>query len=195
MSGKHHLREEVFKEIAKGNEIAFREVYDAFRAPFYSTALKMTHSSDLAEELVQDVFVVIWEKRKLIGDAHNPKGYIFRILHNQISSYFRSVVLEKQRLNKYASSLEIVKEESEVDVISDEEIEKKLYKAIDKLPVKQKTVFRLARIEGISRKEIAEILEISPNTVRNHLAAAQINIREYFANTLWTIIWIIISLK
>ncbi len=192
MAGEYQLKEEIFKMMAEGDEIAFREIYDVYREPFYSAALKITHSTDLAEEIVQEVFVLIWEKRKLIGEAHNAKGYIFTILHNQISSHFRSAVMEKQILDKYASTLDVTKEKSAEDMLLDEEMKKILHQAIDKLPAQQKIIYKLAKIEGLSRKEIAQKLGTSPNTVRNNLAAAVSSIRGYLSNSKWIIIWIII---
>ena len=67
----------LLKQVSQDNEEAFRKVFDHYKAPFYAAALKMTHTASVAEEIVQEVFVTLWVKRKQAGGAKNPEGYIF----------------------------------------------------------------------------------------------------------------------
>ncbi|HLA58069.1 MAG TPA: sigma factor [Puia sp.] len=83
-------------QVSKGDETAFRAVYDLYKGPFYANALRITRSSDAAEEILQEVFIALWNKRVKVGDAINPIGYLFAILHNSIYFHFRKLALEKQ---------------------------------------------------------------------------------------------------
>jgi len=182
----------LIKQIAEDDEAAFRTIFDHYKAPFYSAAFKMTRSGSLAEEIVQEVFVKIWVKRKIIATAKRPADYIFTILHNCIYAQFRKLALE----DKLKTTLAQDSEESEDSIqllLLEKENKAILENIINQMPPRQRLIYKLAKQEGWSREEIARRLNISPNTVRNHLAAAIEFLRNYFRKNasiiIWTAIW------
>lgn len=178
----------LLEEVSQDNEAAFRKVFDHYKAPFYAAALKMTHAAGIAEEIVQEVFVTLWVKRKLAAGAKNPEGYIFTILHNCIYAYFRKLAQERQLKAKIGQD----REESENPVellLLEKEHRAVIEEVISRLPPQQKLIYKLAKQEGISREEIARGLNISPNTVRNHLAAAVEHLRVCLKKETSAIIW------
>lgn len=182
----------LLERVSQDNEEAFRIVFDHYKAPFYAAALKMTHVAGIAEEIVQEVFVTLWVKRKLAAEARNPEGYIFTILHNCIYAHFRKLAQERQLKSKVA----LVREESENPVealLLEKEHRAVIEKVISQLPPQQRIIYKLAKQEGISREEIARQLSISPNTVRNHLAAAVEQLRTCLKKEtsimIWAAIW------
>ncbi len=178
----------LLKQVAQDNEEAFRKVFDHYKAPFYAAALKMTHAAALAEEIVQEVFVTLWVKRKLAAEAKNPEGYIFTILHNCIYAHFRKLAQEKQLKAKVVRDME----ESETLIellLLEKEHRAVIERVISRLPPQQKLIYKLAKQEGRSREEIARRLNISPNTVKNHLAAAVEYLRVYLKKEVSAIIW------
>lgn len=181
----------LLEQVSLDNEVAFRKIFDHYKAPFYSAALKMTHDSVTAEEIVQEVFVLIWLKRKLIVHANNPEKYVFTILHNCIYAYFRNLAKERQLKSKIAQS-----EVDSEDMIESRLLEKEnrgfIENVINRLPPQQKMIYKLAKQEGVSREEIARRLHISPNSVRNHLAAAVENIRNSLKHPTSAIFWVCI---
>lgn len=183
----------LLKQLGKGDEYAFRSIFDHYKTSFYSAAFKMTRSAHLAEEIVQEVFVAIWVKRQLIAGANRPENYIFTILHNCIYTQFRRIARERQ----LKSQLKKEQEEGE-DIIESLLLEKEnkaiLENVISQMPPQQRLVYKLAKQEGWSREEIAQGLNISPHTVRNHLAAAVEFLRSYFKKggasvMIWAAIW------
>lgn len=181
----------LLRHIAEDEEQAFRAVFDHYKVPFHATAFKMTRSADIAEEIVQEVFVTLWIKRKLIAVAKKPENYVFTILHNCIYSHFRKLVLERQLKSKIAQMDE--KSENPVEtLLLEKENRTILEKIINQLPPQQKVIYRLAKQEGVSREDIAKQLNISPNTVRNHLATAVDHLRTYLKKNESVIIWIVI---
>ena len=187
-----HEIKTLIKQIAEDDEVAFRTIFDHYKAPFYSAAFKMTRSGSLAEEIVQEVFVKIWVKRKIIATAKRPADYIFTILHNCIYAQFRKLALE----DKLKTTLAQDSEESEDSIqllLLEKENKAILENIIDQMPPRQRLIYKLAKQEGWSREEIAKGLNISPNTVRNHLAAAIEFLRNYFRKNasiiIWTAIW------
>ena len=181
----------LLKELAIGDEQPFRMVFDHYKAPFHAVAFKMTRSADISEEIVQEVFVTIWVKRNLVAVAKRPEDYIFTILYNSIYSHFRKLAQEYQLKSK----LEQEGEESE-NLIEALLLEKEnrtiLENVIGQLSPQQKLIYKLAKQEGLSREEIARQLNISPNTVKNHLAAAVENLQAHFKKVASAIIWVII---
>ncbi len=178
----------LLKQLAAGDEQAFRIIFDHYKSPFYGAAFKMTRSAHVSEEIVQEVFVTIWVKRHLIGGANRPENYIFTILHNCIYAHFRKIARERQ----LKSQLEKEQDESE-DLIESLLLEKEnkaiLENVISQMPPQQRLVYKLAKQEGWTREEIAQRLNISPNTVKNHLAAAVEYLRSYFKKGASVIIW------
>lgn len=161
----------LISQIAEGDERAFRQVFEHYKERFYTAAFKMTHSADDAEEIVQEVFVSIWKKRKIIALAEKPESYLYTILQHGIYAHFRKIVQERRRVQKIAEDAQVC-EESVESLMVEKEKNFIFDSVINRLPPQQKRVYQLAKQDGISREEIARQLNISPNTVRNHLAAA-----------------------
>lgn len=181
----------LLKQVAEGDEIAFRQVFDLYKAPFHSAAYKMTRSVELAEDIVQEVFITLWNKRKHIGNLENPEGYLFKILHNCILAQFRKMAVER-RLRAHLA-LENDDDNNPVEaLLLDKENREILENVISQMPAQQQLVYRLAKQEGLSREEIASRLGLSPNTVRNHLSAAVEFIRNYFSKGASALVWLAI---
>jgi RNA polymerase sigma-70 factor (family 1) len=178
----------LIKELAAGDEQAFRAIFDHYKAPFHAAAFKMTRSAHIAEEIVQEVFVTIWLKRRLIGDANHPENYIFTILHNCIYTHFRKLASERQMKSQLKKEQDEGEELIE-SLLLEKENKAILENVISQMPPQQRLVYKLAKQEGWSREEIAQGLNISPNTVRNHLAAAVQFLRSYFKKGASVIIW------
>lgn len=181
----------LLEQVSRDDEDAFRRLFDHYRALFYTVAFKMTHVQETAEEIVQEVFVMLWVKRKLAAKADRPEGYIFTILHNCIYAHFRKIAQEKQ-LKYRMGQLEDSSENPVETLLLEKEHRMMLEKVISGMPPQQKIIYKLAKQDGISREEIARRLNISPNTVRNHLAAAVEYLRTYLRKETSAIIWVLI---
>jgi len=183
----------LFRQVSEGDENAFRLVFEQYKAPFYTAAYKMVRSAELAEDIVQEVFITFWNKRELVAQADNPEAYLFKMLHNAIYTQFRKLVQERQ-LKQALTDEDMESGEDSVEALLLEKENRNLFETlIGQLPAQQQMVYRLAKQEGLSREEIAEKLQISPNTVRNHLASAVEFIRNYFkkeaSGLIWMAIW------
>lgn len=162
---------EMVKRVAQGDELAFHAIFEAYKKVFFAAAFKMTHDTLIAEEIVQEVFVSIWVKRHLVAEAHQIEDYIFGILHNCVYQYFRRQARDF-RLKSAIKSRQVTSEQPIEQLLIDKEFHQAYESVIEQLPSQQKLVFRLAKQEQLSREEIAKKLNLSPNTVRNHLSAA-----------------------
>jgi len=151
---------------------AFKELYLVYFDRLYKFALSILHSPEFAEEAVNDVFLNIWQKRHQLKAIENLRNYLFISTKNTAFNY-----LSKFRKERNAS-LDDVLVRFEADELTPEtaffttEVRNEIEQAINQLPPKTKLVFQMAKIEGLKYKEIAEILNISVNTIDNHIAIA-----------------------
>ncbi len=151
---------------------AFEELYLAYFDRLYKFAFSILHSAEFAEEAVNDVFLNIWQKRSTLKNIASLSGYLFISTKNTSFNYLSKFRKERN------TSLDDVLVRFEVDELTPEtafftaEVRNEIEQAINQLSPKTKLVFQMAKVEGMKYKEIADILNISVNTIDNHIATA-----------------------
>jgi RNA polymerase sigma-70 factor (family 1) len=169
---------ELFLGIAGGDETCFRALFERYKQKLYFFLLKVVRNEADAEELVQEVFMRIWISRFALGKVENPASYIFITARNRaLDLLIKGLKDEGLKTHLYHHS-ENSGNETEETILFRESREL-IDRAVQTLPVQQKLVYELSRHQGSSREEIAQALQLSQNTVRNHLAAAIKSIREF----------------
>jgi RNA polymerase sigma-70 factor (ECF subfamily) len=173
----NHIDYLAVKKLKQGNVNAFDDLFKKYSPRLYNFSLKYLKSDEEAEEIIQEVFLYIWEKRDGLKPESSFNAYLFTIAHNIIKKHF----IKKAKDNAFKDDLiyEFLKPEDNLDKTIDykfllEEVEK----IIDSLPLRRKEIFIKRKYYGLRVKQIAEDLNISPNTVENQLAAAQKQIME-----------------
>ncbi|MEL6276406.1 MAG: RNA polymerase sigma-70 factor [Bacteroidota bacterium] len=162
-------------------EADFRKLYEEYFPRLYSYALQSTHNGGTAEDLVQNIFLKIWERRAQFDDSLPIEAQIFKITRDQTIDFYRAETTLQQHLAGYraqANSEEIVEEEE-----SDQRV-KLVKEAIADLPDKRREVLELSRFHGLTHEEIAQELSISKNTVRVHITKAMASLRARLATWL-----------
>lgn len=183
----HALHEkELFRRIALDDEKAFEEIFHRFRLQLFHFSLKITKLDDAAEEMVQECFIKIWASRHTLGELENPVGYIYSMAKNASLDYLRRLYLDEQLRNKVKQKMALAGD-STVEHLNLSETSRLVRLAITQLPQAQRTVFEMSRLQGKSYHEIAENLNISVNTVRNHLVRALRTIRTFLESRLNTV--------
>ena len=163
-------------KIKRGDEIAFRNLYDLYFHKVLNYSYKILHSWEDAKEVTQDVFVKLWDKRAELNAEKSVSGFIFRIT--------RFTSIDKLRkLNKQVDTLSISSAHNMVDrsmenELLDRELSSVYESIINKLPPKRKLIFQLSRDENLTYKEISEQLHISIKTVEAQIRLALQQIRE-----------------
>lgn len=161
---------ELLTLISRGEGSAFRTLYELYKERFYALALKMTQSDDVAKDIVQEIFLNIWKKRESLADVDNPSSYLFTAVYRRVYQHYRKLAIER-KYQQSVQNLESVENTTEEMVLTHEN-SNLLSMAVSQLPPQQQMVFRLSKEEGYSREDVARYLNISPNTVKNHLAKA-----------------------
>jgi RNA polymerase sigma-70 factor (ECF subfamily) len=172
---------ELVERLQKGDVEAFDLIYDKYSGKLYVFGLKYLRSTAEAEELVQSVFLKLWENYKGLKKESSFKSYLFTITHNDICKIFRKrhyrqIFISDALYENSPSSSEM---EEKIDQQSVLELVQQI---IEKLPLRQKIVFLKSREEGKSTKEIAGEVGLSLGTVDNYISEALKFIRNRLLN-------------
>lgn len=177
---KHRLINEIelFAQLAEGNEGAFVEIYWHFTKRLYPFVKKMVHDEQVSEEIIQDVFVQIWEKRVMFAGIQYPTSYLFNITSNRTLNYLKREKNHARILETYARTNSELSNETE-DFVSLKERNEIISEAIAGLPEQRRIIFELSRTDGLTNEQIAERLNLSRQTVKNQLVHALKHIRAF----------------
>jgi len=159
----------IINGLIKGEVKAFDEIFEIYNQRIYQFAKTILKNKEDAKDVVQEVFLRIWQNRNEINEYSTFKSYLFTIAYNIIVDHFRKSLKDK----KYKDFLEA--NINEVDSSQERHIEfsdlNKLYEqAVEQLPPRRKLIYKMNRNEGLTYEEIAARLNISRNTVRNQMA-------------------------
>lgn len=156
---------------------AFDAIYNRFYEAIYRNALSVLKDPGAAEDIIQETFLALWEKRTTIQRPENIAGWLFVTASNKSLNLLRKKVRQRLSLQpaETLAEIEYIPEDYET---ADRQL-KLLQKAIDALPPQRKRVFELCKLEGKSYEETAAILNISKNTVKSHMASASESVREF----------------
>jgi RNA polymerase sigma-70 factor (family 1) len=153
-----------------GNEKAYRTLFDRYFYKLYNYTLKLISDKNVSEEIVMDVMLAVWQKRDLLNTSLSFSAYLYKSVKNRLIDHLR-----KQNLPTVSLDQSLVEPPS--SFITDSRLLHKelecLYRtSLNRLPPQKKRIFTMSREEGSSYKEIADRLQLSKNTVENHMVAA-----------------------
>jgi len=169
---------ELIAQVAQGNEKAFAQLVTPLFDRLHGFTLSVTKSPAVAQEVVQDVLLSIWQHREELPGIDNLKGWIYTIARNKAYNALRRQLhhsVSLQDLDAYFG----LEPGSADDRILLKDSQELLSQAVTTLPQQQALVFTLSRIEHLSLDEIADRLQISKETVKKHLTRALKTIREF----------------
>lgn len=162
---------ELVKLLKKGDMSAFDVIYKKYSRRLYGFVFRYVKQESDTEEIVQEVFIKIWQSRDKINVYSSFESFLFTIAHNATINLLKKRATEQKYL-EHVKSLQQIEETYEIaDEIHYKELKQKFQGLLDELSPRQKEIFLMSREEGLSHKEIAEKLGISSNTVKNHLVA------------------------
>lgn len=170
-------------KVIKGDKAAFRQLFDLYYQQLFHYAFYFLSSKEVAEEVVSDVFYMIWNRKESLHAIENIESYLYISVKNQALHYIRrSNVPDCTSLDLYHIEL-IADSNNPESVLLDQELQELIQKAIHSLPEKCQEVFRLFFSDKLKQKEIATLLDISQKTVEAHIATANRKIHAYLKNT------------
>lgn len=171
-----HNEKELLVLASQADQGAFTTLFHMYKNKLYAYVLRLTESEMLAEDIVQDVFMKLWNDHDTLGSIDNFGGYLFRMSKNQVINHFKRMAHETLIMAELFRQNPIGHNDTQ-EIVALKDIEKILGNILENLPPQQKAVYHLSREEGRTHEEIANLLKISPNTVKNHIVQAMSTIR------------------
>lgn len=161
------------------NEDAFRELYLRYKDKLWHYCFSFLKSEDETEDMIQEVFIRIWEFRSFLDPALSISSFIYTVARNKMLNFFRDMDVELQLKKTIFQKTLDEETDADSDLIFDE-YQQILSDAIEKLPSRRKRIFHMSRVENLSHKEIASNLGISVYTVQEHISESLRFIKAYF---------------
>jgi len=161
-----------------GDKDAFTQLYATYSRQLYLNLVRLVKSEELAAELLQDVFIAIWEKRDSIEIQQSFRAYLFRIGENKVTDLFRRARRDKILLSKIKKIASEHYSYIEEDMIAREDAAI-LKKAIETLPPQRRQIFELCKLQGKTYSEVSLQLGISTSTINDHIVKGTKSVREF----------------
>jgi RNA polymerase sigma-70 factor (family 1) len=163
--------QDTIQKFIEGDEKAFVIIFNQYYQSIYRLVIRFVKSPDLTADIVQDVFIKLWENRGAVNLTSSFKSYVFTIAKNHVLNILKRASKEEM-IKKEIISHTLMFNTSNEDSIVYGDLASVADKAIESLPPQRKIVFKMHKDEGKDQHEIAAALGISRNTVRDHLAKA-----------------------
>lgn len=171
---------ECLARLAAGDEVAFTTIYDKYHPLIYNYVLRFVKIPALAEDLVHDIFMKVWEMRGRIHIQVSFSAWLHRISRNHVFRKIKKIVSETELREELIQHVESILPESTGKEQQYAEYERFLQEALRQLPPQRGVVFRLCRLEGKSYDQAAEMLGISRNAIKQHMVLGMRSVRDYF---------------
>ncbi len=174
----------------QGDEQAFEKIYHLYSTRVLKKLIRLVKDENIAKELLQDIFLKIWEKRASLHPDKCFKSYLFKITENQVIDLFRRAASERKIMNHLTSVTSELHNPTE-DVMNLKESNAILQEAINALPPQRKKIFTLCKVEGRTYEDAGKLLGISSGTVNDHMVKALRAVKKHFNTNDFAIIFLI----
>jgi len=172
-----HNEKEILRRVSEGDQRSFTLLFDLYYQNLGIYIYKITESREITEEIIQDVFIKIWEKRDELTSIDSFKAYLFVLSKNKTLDYLRKIA--KARVRQLALQQEIEEDSYEIDNLSPlEEYSLIIEETVSQLPPQQQKVYHLSRHEKLKYEEIAVQMGISKETVKKHMKLALVFLKQ-----------------
>ena len=170
---------ELMERLQLGEQAAFDTLYRHYVDPIYRKILYLTKSAEIAEELTQDVFLKIWERRALVDPGRSFGAFLHRIAQNLIIDFYRRLAHDRILRDHLISS--VTELYHPIDANTDRQW---VLQALESLPAQRKKVMSLVKIEGRSYQEVSNLLGVSTSTIRDHVVKGTKSLKAYLDDKL-----------
>ncbi|MET6997183.1 RNA polymerase sigma factor [Chitinophaga defluvii] len=180
---KHLLpnEQELLIQLQSGSHAAFSELYRHYSEQLYYNILAMVKDPVVTEELLQDIFVRIWQKREHLHIEQHFAGYLFQVSRNCVIDFFHKIQREQEIYNRI-KALATDQYTHIEEALTDKENSELFQKAVAALPPQRRKVFELCKVQGLSYQQASEQLGVSLSTIKDHMAKARDFIKEFILN-------------
>ncbi|NOW94989.1 RNA polymerase sigma factor [Mucilaginibacter sp. SG564] len=160
---------DLLAQVKLGDKAAFTEIYDRYNGLLYLFALKRIHDREEAKDLIHELFLKLWTDHQLINDTINLRAYLYTSLKNRIINSFTRQRVESRYIDSFQHYLDTVDSGTTDHLVRHNDLLAFIESEIANLHPRTRLVFELSRKTNLSRKEIAQKLDISEETVKSHM--------------------------
>ena len=160
---------ELMDRLRSGDDGALKLIYNKYWKPLFSSALNILQDQQVCEDIIQEIFINLWNKREKIEIKVSLKSYLFASIRYEV---YRQIRFNSVRVDLYDQVSARLESPSEYGNIEHRELLSQINSIVDNLSEKCREVYKLSREEQLSHKEIASQLDISTKTVENHINKA-----------------------
>ena len=185
--------EELIQRLSNHDRGAFEQIFKTYYADLCKFSVKYVRDEQVAEEIVQEVFINIWERRSSLTITTSIKSYLFTAIRNRSFNYLK-LQLPKEQKKVDLEGLGFLDEDNREQEMIMDELKEYVHTAIESLPNKCRIIFNLSRNAGMTYKEIAEELDLSVKTVENQIGLALKKLRENL-NPIWDKIMLLLLMN
>jgi len=178
--------------LKQGNEGVFETVFKTHFKSLHAYAYTFLKDDDQAEEVVQNVFYRVWEKREQLKPDGSLKSYLYRAVHNESLNYLKHQQVKTSFQVYYAGEIEKQQDHSSKKILANE-LERHIQQAMNELPQQCRTIFQLSRFEQLKYQQIADQLGLSVKTVENQMGKALKLMRAKLAEFLMIVLYLMIN--
>ena len=178
MQGINNSDDVLLKHLKQGDTDSFNLLFNKYYKELCNFSYLIISNKQLAEEVVADVFVKIWQKREDINITTSIKSYLYKSTKNTTISYIRKKRIDEISLDEMFNVQEVITSNPEDLIIQDETLVQ-IKDVLSILPTKSKLVFQMHRFNQLKYKDIAEIMNVSVKSVEKHMSKSMKILREY----------------
>lgn len=176
--GQNGEEEQCVQEIKKGNKVVFEQVFKFYYDSLLRFAFRYVESEVVAEGLVQDVFLWVWDNREEWNVEEKLSTYLYRAVKYKAVDHWRHERTKQKYMEDFSERTVSHTEPQTIDEAQEDKFVQHVQNAIEELPKRARMVYKLSRLEGLTYREIADVLEISPKTVETHMSRALDSLRK-----------------
>lgn len=167
---------QLLTDLKRGNKKAFEKIYCQHNGVIYIHLRRLIRDDDIAKEILQDVFLKIWDRKAELNIQMPVRPYLFRMARNMLIDFVRKNKRE-QRLLDYLQMKDIDLTIQPLEKLIYKEEERLFLRAVEMLPPQRKKIFTLCKLEGNSYEEVSRLLGVSSSTISDHIVKATKSIR------------------
>ncbi|WP_295117499.1 RNA polymerase sigma factor [uncultured Chitinophaga sp.] len=167
---------ELFRLVSEGDEAAFRRLFNLYVPKFLPAVQHLTKNTAVTEDVLQEAFLKVWLNRDKLPEVEHPRAWLLKIVYYQCFSFLRRQAVHEKAMGIMAEKPE---SSSMEDDMAFNTLMRTVSEAVQQLPPQAKRIYLLSREGGLKIAEIADQLNISPNTVKNSLVRSLQSIRQY----------------
>lgn len=172
------------ENIRKGDHQAFEKLFKCYYLPLTRFSWRYVKSKAVAEELVQEIFSEIWEDRRELNIVESVRSYLYKAVKHRSLNYLKHQRIEFKYDRRWIEEKETVATIDFTDQERIEQIKEAIQKAVEELPPRSKMTYKLHRYDGLTYREIAEVMDVSVKTVESQMTRTLKILRERLSHLL-----------